>query len=162
MDNNGYLILMSVIAAVLFGCSFYIFHKKSWLNITLGMITTSAAVILVSYMVGLFCPDHLSSSIFYSIYFIANTWLCLSIYLFAYVYTGQKYNSMALKISSLVLMAIDNISLICNAWTNHEVLYTFVKENNLQCWEFKGTWVFYFPFGFLLHFPDCGLSTDNL
>ncbi len=123
---------------------FYSLRDKSQTARTLSMVLFSAILIIVSYIAALFCRDARLSSISYSIYFISNTWVCISIFLFAHVYTNHKKHPRWIKNSSIFFIAADNISLMLNPWTHHEVLYTYAETYSLSCWKFKGTGWFQF------------------
>jgi diguanylate cyclase (GGDEF)-like protein len=142
MTNNAYIILMSIVAAILLAFFVFICRKKGNLLKTLAMIIGSAFFILLSYIPALFCPDSLSSSIFYSVYFIANTWLCVSIFLFGAIYTGHKVYNKWIRILSCLWVIGDSLSLLCNVFAHHAVIYTYVTSGAVSCWKFQGTWWF--------------------
>jgi diguanylate cyclase len=142
MNNTAYIAIMSAIASILLVFFVFLMRKKSTLLRVLKMMIGFAFLILATYIPALFCPEHTTSTIFYSLYFISNTWLCLSIYLFGHVYIKKKPNPRWMKIAFTLFIIADNLSLLCNTFANHEVYYEFQTISSISCWKFKGTWWF--------------------
>jgi diguanylate cyclase (GGDEF)-like protein len=140
MNTAGYIVLMSAIATILLAFFIFLtFKKNSILLVTLKMMILSAFCIIASYIPSLFASSAWVSKVFYAIYFIANTWVCASIFLFGKAYIGNNVDIKAIHYLSVGAVIADNISLIVNIFTNHEVTYNYIYGDLVSCWKFSGT-----------------------
>ena len=140
MQDTFYIVLMgsvsvALLLAFLHSRFQHLGHRSSLEKILAGMLFI-AMIVVLSYLPALFCPHERISSPFYSIYFMANTWLSLSMAVFGWVYTGRHHLPHAARVLIVLCMAADNLLLVSNIWTKKEVTYAFAIKGATRCWVF--------------------------
>ncbi len=120
-------------------------HRNNNLGRSVTRLIICATIIVGSYIGALFIKDAIWSSIFYTIYFIGNTGLCFSFFVYSNLYSNNSvFKHRWLYFIIIALFILDSIGLIANIFTNFEVSYNFVNKNGMEAWEFIPKWPFYF------------------
>lgn len=135
--DNLYIASMLLMSFIVFITMILSRCKKTALGRVMTLMLFFVFSIILSYMIALFSSHYLLSSIAYSIYFVLNSWLCATMYVFSCVYIGKKKPSHIIEYSVLVLFIADNISLVLNIFLQHEITYSHVIKAGLSCWTFQ-------------------------
>ena len=143
MYNSVFISFLAIASVIVWVSFLYSLCQKKLLGRIMSGILAAALAALVFYMLAAFAVSRQISEIFYSLYFIANSWLCLSAFLFGRVYTGHSRMPDKVIRFGQLCMAIDNISLLLNPWTHHEVTYQWVQGAVASCWDFYAKPMFY-------------------
>lgn len=143
MQDSQYIALMCIVIFILFLCFWYSRRRKSELGRILSAILLTALAIIAFYTPALFCPHPLTAGVFYSLYFIANTWLSMFLALMAWIYTGRKKLNQGAKTFLWGWLILDNAALLSNIWKPWVVTYEYVVKSGTSCWMFHPLLPFY-------------------
>lgn len=135
--------LMTAAGVLMFGSFLYSLRQKSREGRAMSGVLLSASAVQGFYIPALYAPSAMCSAVFFSLYFLANFWLCLAFFLFGWFYTGHKAFPKWVPAIGWIWTVLDHLSMLLNPLTHHAAVFKYTSARGITFRSFDMRPAFY-------------------